>query len=46
VSLLLILVIILVIFAIFGGLAISPLLWLLVLVALIVFLFDRRGSRL
>lgn len=32
----------LVLFAIFGGFAIHKLLWLLIVVALVIFLFDRR----
>lgn len=42
---LLLLVLLLVIFAIWGGLAVNSLLWLLLIVALIVFVFSYAGGR-
>ncbi len=38
---LLLLIVLLVVFGVFGGLAIHPLLWVLLVVALAVFLVDR-----
>ncbi len=42
-DLLLVLIIILVLFAVFGGLYLSPFIWLILVVALLVFLFGGRG---
>jgi uncharacterized membrane protein len=41
---LLLLVFVLVIIAVGGGLAISPIFWFVLLAALLVFIFSRRGA--
>jgi len=43
-DLLLLLVLVLVVFAVFGGLVLSKFLWLLLIVALLVFIFSRRST--